>query len=55
MISVYDRFKIGMGPLSSHVTGLMKAAGRGFRQMLTKHPLALSVARVEVTLSGSLA
>jgi L-serine dehydratase len=51
MISLFDLFKIGIGPSSSHTTGPMKAAWQ-FRRTLVQF---LSVARVVVTLFGSLA
>jgi L-serine dehydratase len=47
-VSVFDIFKIGIGPSSSHTVGPMKAA-RAFVSGLE------SVARIEVTLFGSLA
>ena len=37
MISIFDLFKIGVGPSSSHTTGPMKAAGR-FRCSVLKDP-----------------
>ena len=49
MISVFDLFKIGIGPSSSHTVGPMKAAA-----CFTAGELA-DIARVEVTLYGSLA
>ena len=51
-ISVFDIFKIGVGPSSSHTVGPMKAA-RQFALGLanTRH----QVARIQVTLHGSLA
>jgi L-serine dehydratase len=48
-ISIFDIFKIGIGPSSSHTVGPMKAA-RAFAATLDA-----SVAAVEVTLHGSLA
>ncbi|MFN3658029.1 MAG: L-serine ammonia-lyase [Pseudolabrys sp.] len=54
MISVFELFKIGIGPSSSHTTGPMKAAGR-FQQALAAHAEGAAVARVRVTLFGSLA
>ena len=54
MISVFDLFKIGIGPSSSHTTGPMKAAGC-FRNSVLKHPKSGAVARIQVTLFGSLA
>ena len=49
-VSVFDIFKIGIGPSSSHTVGPMKAA-RAFMAGL-ENP---EVARVRVTLFGSLA
>jgi L-serine dehydratase len=52
MISVFDLFKIGVGPSSSHTVGPMKAAAR-FAENL--HATGLVPARVQVELFGSLA
>src|SRR5271163_89217 len=52
MISVFDLFKIGIGPSSSHTVGPMKAAHQ-FAADLTAVPGP--IARIEVTLLGSLA
>ncbi len=52
-ISVFDLFKIGIGPSSSHTVGPMKAA-RLFLQRIARAGLAGHVARVEVSLYGSL-
>jgi L-serine dehydratase len=49
-VSVFDIFKIGIGPSSSHTVGPMKAA-RAFAETLEGAP----VAGIEVTLFGSLA
>lgn len=49
-VSVFDIFKIGVGPSSSHTVGPMKAA-RAFADSLEGEP----VARIKVTLFGSLA
>ena len=51
-LSIFDIFKIGIGPSSSHTVGPMKAA-RAFVTDLK--PLSVDVARIEVTLHGSLA
>jgi len=51
-ISIFDIFKIGIGPSSSHTVGPMKAA-RAFVTDLK--PVSDKVARVAVTLHGSLA
>ena len=52
-ISVFDLFKIGIGPSSSHTVGPMKAA-RLFLQHIARAGLAGHVVRVEVSLYGSL-
>ncbi|MET4391635.1 L-serine dehydratase [Bradyrhizobium sp. F1.4.3] len=49
MISVFDVFKIGIGPSSSHTVGPMKGAASFVAGDLSE------VARIEVTLYGSLA
>src|SRR5262245_43835627 len=54
MISVFDIFKIGIGPSSSHTVGPMRAAGR-FVQSLRRHHHFMHVHRVETRLYGSLA
>ena len=51
-ISVFDIFKIGIGPSSSHTVGPMKAAA-AFVTLL--EPLAAQVDAIRVTLHGSLA
>lgn len=51
-VSIFDIFKIGIGPSSSHTVGPMKAA-RAFASQLDS--VAVDVAAVEVTLHGSLA
>ncbi|MCX8501673.1 MAG: L-serine ammonia-lyase [Alphaproteobacteria bacterium] len=53
-ISVFDLFKIGLGPSSSHTTGPMKAAAR-FVKLLHDDPPGAKVARLVVDLYGSLA
>ena len=50
MISVFELFKIGIGPSSSHTVGPMKAAGAFAAGLETER-----VVRVKVTLFGSLA
>src|SRR5215472_6226361 len=52
MISVFDLFKIGIGPSSSHTVGPMKAAGAFVAGLGERRG---EVARVQVTLFGSLA
>ena len=53
-VSVFDLFKIGIGPSSSHTVGPMRAA-RLFATGLQQQELLASVARVECRLYGSLA
>jgi len=53
-LSVFDLFKIGIGPSSSHTVGPMKAVGR-FVDRLAAEDLLARVARVQITLFGSLA
>ncbi len=53
-ISVFDMFKIGVGPSSSHTLGPWRAA-QTFTQSLEKKGLLDSVKRIEVLLYGSLA
>ncbi|MGR4039891.1 L-serine ammonia-lyase [Pseudomonas sp. JDS08PS003] len=52
-ISVFDLFKIGIGPSSSHTVGPMRAAAL-FVQVLKERHLLESVRRIEVQLFGSL-
>ncbi|TDF84105.1 L-serine ammonia-lyase [Pseudomonas sp. H9] len=52
-ISVFDLFKIGIGPSSSHTVGPMRAAAT-FAQALREQGLLEQVSRVEVRLYGSL-
>ncbi|MDD1965192.1 L-serine ammonia-lyase [Pseudomonas putida] len=52
-ISVFDLFKIGIGPSSSHTVGPMRAAAL-FVQTLRERDLLAQVNRVEVRLYGSL-
>src|SRR5271168_86359 len=54
MISVFELFKIGIGPSSSHTVGPMKAAA-AFARGLERRGLSGRVAGVIVTLYGSLA
>ncbi len=54
MISVFELFKIGVGPSSSHTVGPMKAAA-AFASGLALRGALDRVAAVEVTLLGSLA
>lgn len=53
MISVFDMFKIGIGPSSSHTVGPMKA-GKLFVDMLSAQQLLTETTRVTVDIYGSL-
>jgi L-serine dehydratase len=53
-VSVFDLFKIGIGPSSSHTVGPMKAAG-GFVRRLERNGSLEATRRVQVSLYGSLA
>jgi len=53
-LSVFDVFKIGIGPSSSHTMGPMTAAV-SFLHLLQQSPLGQRAARLRVTLHGSLA
>jgi L-serine dehydratase len=53
-VSVFDLFKLGVGPSSSHTMGPMTAAGR-FVGLLREKALLERVERVETALCGSLA
>ena len=52
-ISVFDLFKVGIGPSSSHTVGPMRAAAT-FAQVLIDQHLLSDTRRVEVRLYGSL-
>ncbi|WP_261843206.1 L-serine ammonia-lyase [Aliamphritea ceti] len=52
-ISVFDLFKIGVGPSSSHTVGPMLAAAE-FADYLQEHNLAVDVSQIRVELFGSL-
>ncbi len=54
-ISVFDLFKIGIGPSSSHTVGPMRAAARFVQRWLADAGDLPRVARVHVELYGSLA
>jgi L-serine dehydratase len=54
LASIFDLFKLGVGPSSSHTMGPMTAAGRFIARLADKGVLG-KVARVETTLFGSLA
>lgn len=53
MISVFDMFKVGIGPSSSHTVGPMKA-GKEFVDDLVSKQLLPSVTRIAVDVYGSL-
>src|ERR1700729_130054 len=53
MISVFDLFKIGIGPSSSHTVGPMRAAGL-FARSLSDDGLLADVAGIRAELFGSL-
>lgn len=53
-LSLFDLFKIGIGPSSSHTVGPMKA-GYQFSQVLQHSSLLTRVTRVQVIFYGSLA
>ena len=53
-VSVFELFKIGIGPSSSHTVGPMRAARTLVRQLEDQDRLS-SAARLKVTLYGSLA
>ena len=52
-ISVFDLFKIGIGPSSSHTVGPMRAANQ-FLSRLEKEGVFEQVAKVKTELLGSL-
>ncbi|GAB3031000.1 L-serine ammonia-lyase [Oleiagrimonas citrea] len=54
-VSIFDLFKIGIGPSSSHTVGPMRAAARFGEHWLRDHGLLDKVARVRCELHGSLA
>lgn len=53
MISLYDMFKIGIGPSSSHTVGPMKA-GKAFQDLLREHGLLYEISRLRAHVYGSL-
>jgi len=53
VISVFDLFKIGIGPSSSHTVGPMVAANQFINSLLTS-PVSAELARIKVELFGSL-
>ena len=57
-LSVFDLFKIGIGPSSSHTMGPMTAAGRFLDEIRSgdwPRPAGAKVDRITVSLHGSLA
>ncbi|MGB0515283.1 MAG: serine dehydratase beta chain, partial [Wenzhouxiangellaceae bacterium] len=52
-VSIFDLFKIGIGPSSSHTVGPMRAAGIFLDRLRTRELLA-GVARIRIELFGSL-
>ena len=54
-VSVFDLFKIGIGPSSSHTVGPMRAAARFVSRWLDEKGVLTRVARVRGELFGSLA
>jgi L-serine dehydratase len=53
-ISIFDLFKIGIGPSSSHTVGPMKA-GHAFLDWLSQQTTLETITEIEVSLYGSLA
>ena len=54
-VSVFDIFKIGIGPSSSHTVGPMRAAARFGERWLLERNLLSQLVRIRVELFGSLA
>jgi L-serine dehydratase len=54
-VSVFDLFKIGIGPSSSHTVGPMRAAARFVSRWLEERDLLAQTTRVRAELFGSLA
>ena len=54
-VSVFDLFKIGIGPSSSHTVGPMRAAARFVTRWLDERGVLDKVARIRAELFGSLA
>src|SRR5438445_13080051 len=54
-VSVFDLFKIGIGPSSSHTVGPMRAAARFVERWLVEKGSLARVARVRAEVFGSLA
>ncbi len=55
MISVFELFKVGVGPSSSHTVGPMIAAYRFAHEVTEQSEIARCCARIRVELYGSLA
>lgn len=55
MLSIFDLFKIGIGPSSSHTVGPMKAAKTFVEHLASQNLAPSSLARLEVHVYGSLA
>ena len=53
-VSVFELFKIGIGPSSSHTVGPMRAACTFVNRLLDSEPID-DLHRIQVTLFGSLA
>ena len=53
-VGVFDMFRVGIGPSSSHTVGPMRAAN-AFLAILKKKSLVERVARIRIELMGSLA
>jgi len=53
-ISIFDLFKIGIGPSSSHTVGPMKAANKFLKLFQEQYPLN-KIVKIKVNLYGSLA
>src|ERR1700674_2132489 len=53
-ISIFDIFKIGIGPSSSHTVGPMKTA-RAFLLLLKQQEKFFDIHRIQIDLYGSLA
>ena len=54
MISVFDMFKVGIGPSSSHTVGPMKA-GKQFVDLLCEQEKLQEVTRIAVDVYGLMA
>ena len=54
MHSIFEIFKIGIGPSSSHTVAPMKA-GKSFRDELLSHKKINKLTKIEIILQGSLA